>query len=128
MQPNLPLLIKCAILPRFSYGANKQEAPKEYELKVKGMRHLANTKEDFIKQVTLDLPLTSLTSDVRINLVKKLKENPGTALLTINVLDYTNKLSVEFISTKFKVSLDQEMLNYLNSVSIGCSFTPTLSF
>lgn len=128
MQPNLPLLIKCAILPRFSFGANKQEAPKEYELKIKGMRHLANTKEDFIKQVTLDLPVTSLTSDVRKNLVKRLKENPGTAVLTVNVLDYTNKLSVEFVSTKFKVSLDQEMLNYLNSVSIGCSFTPTLSF
>jgi len=128
MQPNLPLLIKCAVLPRYGFNANKQEPPKEYELRIRGIRHLANTKEDFIKQLTIEIPILALTSDVRKGLVHLFKENKGNTVVIVNVLDYVNKLSVDFVSTKYKISLNQELLDYLDSVSIRYSFTPTLSF
>jgi DNA polymerase-3 subunit alpha len=128
MQPNLPLLIKGAIMPKFSYDIGKSEAPKNFEFKIKGIRHLANTREDFIRQITFNIPINLLTADLRKKFVNKIKENPGNTMVIVNILDYKNKISVEYFSKKYKVSLNQELLDYLDSLSIGYTFTPTLSF
>ncbi|OFY39446.1 MAG: DNA polymerase III subunit alpha [Bacteroidetes bacterium GWF2_40_14] len=129
-QQNLPLLLKCTIAPKYGFGAAKQEAAKnvDYELKIKSIRHLANTKEDFIKQITINIPIRALDSNFRKELIGRFKEHKGNTMVIIKALDYENQLAVEFFSTKFKVSLNKELFGYLDSVPLEYSFTPALSF
>jgi DNA polymerase-3 subunit alpha len=129
-QQNLPLLLKCAIAPKFGYDAAKQEGAKnvDYELKIKSIRHLANTKEDFIKQITINIPIRELNGGLRKELTNRFKENKGSTAVIIKALDYENQLAVEFFSTKYKVSLTNDLFGYLDSIPLEYSFTPTLSF
>jgi len=130
IQQNLPLLLKCVVAPKFGYGAAKQEAAKnvDYELKIKSVRLLANTKEDFIKQITISIPIRSLNSGFRKELMSRFAENKGSTAVIIRAVDYENQLVVEFFSTKYKISLNNEFFNYLKSIPLDYSFTPTLSF
>lgn len=130
IQQNLPLLLKCSISPKFGFGAVKQEVAKsvDYELKIKSIRHLANTKEDFIKQITINIPIRGLNGNFRKELMNRFKENKGSTAVIIKALDYENHLAVEFFSTKFKISPNKDLFNYLDSIPLEYSFTPTLSF
>lgn len=92
------------------------------------MRHLANTKEDFVRSVTINIPLEGLTSSLRKGLISNFKENKGNTAVIINVLDYKNRLNAEFVSSKYKISLNLSLLSYLEKEGLEFSFTPTLSF
>jgi len=130
MQPNLPLILKCSISPRFGFSsASKEEAKSvDYELKVKRIRHLANTKEEFIKEITLNVPVKMVTPGFRNELLKVIKQNKGKTTLTIKFLDYDNRIAVEFFSTKYMVSLNTDLLSYLELRNVNVSFVPSLSF
>lgn len=130
LQPNLPLIIKCAINPRFGYAsANKDDGKSvDYELKIKRIRHLANTKEDFVRDITIDIPVKMITPGFRGELVKKLKENKGKTSLIIKLVDFDNQVAVELISTKYQISLNNDLLDYFNSRGISFRFVPSLSF
>ena len=130
LQPNMPLLIKCSLMQRYGFGSSKPEAEKNNEaiLRIKSMRHLANTKDDFIRDITIKIPIDGLNSQVRKGLTSQFKENKGSTTVIINVLDYNNKMSVEFVSTKYKISLNPPLINYLEKEGIDFSFTPTLGF
>jgi hypothetical protein len=66
---NLPLIIKVLqSAPGFGSSASeKRDDAKsvDYELKVKKIRHLANTKEDFIKELTINIPVKMVTPGFR---------------------------------------------------------------
>lgn len=132
-QQGIPLLVKCQITTRFPVF-QKQDSPEnaeanvEYILKIRSMRHLANTREDFIRQLKLNIEVSQLDSYLRKNLVKKLKENRGKTTLFVNVADVKNQISVEFFSKKFQISLNQQLLDFFSDNGLRYSFTPTLSF
>ncbi len=134
MQPNIPLLIKCTISPRFGGYARqngkdgKEDKNVEYELKVKRIRHLGNTKEDFVKDITLNIPVKAVNPRFRRNLQSMLKRHKGKAAVIIKFLDFENKIAVEYISTKYKVALDPDLLDYFESASVSYSFVPSLGF
>lgn len=130
IQLNLPLIIRCVIAPRFGGAQQKDEGQSgvEYELKVKKIRHLANTKEEFIRELTLNLPVKSINKELRQELVKRLKKNKGSVALLVKFLDFEQKIAVEFVSTKFKVALNNDLLEYLDTEQISYSFVPSLSF
>ncbi len=131
-QVNLPLLLKCVIQPKFGFGGNKNgdqaQKPMDYELKIKSIRHLANTKEDFIRQITLNVPIKRIDKYFRKSLVDALKHHKGPATVVIKALDYENQIAVEFFSTKYSITVSKELIEYLENNSIDYSFTPTLSF
>ena len=128
-QQNIPLLIKTVISPRFGYGGAKPDKqPTEYELKIKNIRHLANTKEDFIKEFMVTIPVKSIDGNFRKEFVKKLRENKGSTALVIKLADYEKRLAVEFFSAKYQVSLNRGFLDYLNSIPVEYSFNPRMVF
>ena len=129
-QQNIPVLLKVSISPRFGFSAAKQEnnQPVEYELKIKNIRHLANTKEDFIKEFTVNIPVKSVNGNFRKELVKKLKEHKGSTALVVKFLDYDKQLAVEFFSIKYQISLNRGFLEYLDSALIEYSFSPKMTF
>ncbi len=130
LQLNLPLLVKCAILPRFGYQSQKNDdaKPVDYELKIKRIRHLANTKEDFIKEITINIPVKKITRQFREELLAMLKANKGTTTLIVKFLDYDNKISADFYSSKYQVSINNGLLEFFESGGISFNFVPSLSF
>lgn len=130
MQPNLPLLIKCSLSPRFGFNRPNAEGskPVDYELKVKRIRHLANTKEEFVREITLNVPVKMVNPSFRQEFLEKIKQNKGKTTLIINFLDFENKIAVELLSEKYRVSLNPDLMDYFNSKEINCLFVPSLGF
>ena len=114
------LFVKCAIMPRlYSKPAdNDQEkkeenTPVECDLKIRKITLLANTKDEFIKSMTLVFPVEKVDKEFRKNLLKALKANKGKKQLNLNILDYTNQLAVEFFSRKYKIDVTPELLDFI---------------
>lgn len=131
--PNTPILMKVAVLPKYGYmnqNANQDDAnkPVDCELKIKSMRLLANTKEDFIRSITLNIPALRIDKQFRKDMVTALKENKGNTRVILKVLDYESQISAEFFSSKYSVALTGDFFSYLESEGIDWSVTPSLSF
>ena len=121
------LFVKCAIMPRL-YGkpADKDEqekkeenTPVECDLKIRKITLLANTKDEFIKSMTLVLPVEKVDKEFRKNLLKALKANKGKKQLNLNVLDYTNQRAVEFFSRKYKIDVTPDFVDYIEHNNIN---------
>lgn len=130
MQPNLPLLIKCSIGPRYGFGRSNSEdsKPVDYELKVKRIRHLANTKEEFIREITVKIPVKMVNAHFRAEFLGKIKENKGRTNLIIKFLDFDNKIALDFLSEKYRVSLNADLMDYFHNRGIHCLIVPSLGF
>ena len=113
------IMFKCQIMPKFGFGKEEEKGPDgkplpvECELKIRKMTMLANTKEQFIKRLTISVPIRKITPQFRSELIKVLKSNKGKKGLSINLLDFDHGYSVEHISRKFKVDVNQELLDFL---------------
>ena len=112
------LFMKCAIMPRI-YGKPQDEenkentTPVECDLKIRKITLLANTKEEFIKSFTINLPVTKVDKEFRKELLKTIKSNKGKKALSIKALDYQNQISVEFFSRKYKIDVNQDLIDFL---------------
>ena len=91
------------------------------------MTLLANTKEEFIKSLTINLPVKRITPEFRKELLKQLKEHKGKKMLSLNVLDYENKISVEFFSRKFKVDVNPGLIDFLEHNNLECKVQAEVS-
>ena len=113
------LMFKCQIMPRFGFGKEEEKGPDgkplpvECELKMRKITLLANTKEEFIKKLTINVPVKRLSPVFRKDLLKELKEHKGKKMLALNLLDYEKGYSVEFFSRKFKVDVNPGLLDFL---------------
>ena len=112
------LFIKCAIMPRI-YGKPQDEenkeniGPVECDLKIRKITLLANTKEEFIKSFTINLPVTKVDKEFRKELLKMLKANKGRKALSLKALDYQNQIAVEFFSRKYKIDINADLIDFI---------------
>jgi DNA polymerase-3 subunit alpha len=115
------IMFKCQIMPKFGFGKEEEKGPDgkplpvECELKIRKMTMLANTKEEFIRKLTINIPIKKLSPDFRKDLLKALKGNKGKKGLSINLIDYEHGYSVEHISRKFKVDVNPDLLDFLTA-------------
>jgi DNA polymerase-3 subunit alpha len=128
--PGTPLLIKVAVLQKYGFQQNGDDPAKQVdcELKVRSMRLLANTREDFIKSISLTLPVTMVDRNFRKELLAKLRDNKGSTRIVVKVLDYESQISVEFVSIKYSIALTDSLLEYFDQQGLEWSIAPTLSF
>ncbi len=121
LQDGHALFMKCAIMPRFG-GFSKQDenrkegekpSPVECELRIRKITLLANTKDDFIKDFTVNIPVKKINKAFRKELVSKLKEHKGKKLLSLKVLDYENQIAVNFFSKKYKIDVNPDFIDFL---------------
>jgi DNA polymerase-3 subunit alpha len=129
--PNTPILMKVAIMQKYGYMNQNQDdvnKPVDCELKIKSMRLLSNTKEDFIRSITLNIPALRIDKQFRKDMVTAFKENKGSTRVIIKVLDYESQISAEFFSSKYLVALTDDFFSYLSNEGIEWSVAPTLSF
>ena len=121
------LFVKCAIMPKIyskpadkDNPANKENAsPVECELKIRKITLLANTKDEFIKSFTINLPTDKIDKKFNKDLLKAIKANKGKKMLSINVLDYEHQIAVEFFSRKYKIDVTPEFIDFVEHYNLN---------
>jgi hypothetical protein len=91
------------------------------------MTLLANTKDEFIKELVINVPVKRINPEFRKELLKQLKEHKGNKMLSLNVLDYENKISVEFFSRKHKIDVNPGFLEFLERNNMECKVQAEVS-
>lgn len=132
MQEGMPLLVKCTVLPKFGFQAARKAAENgdkiEFELKIAAMTLLANTRDSFVKEIRINLPVSKIDDHFRTSLKKAVKDSEGKSSLVLNVLDYANNVNVEFFSKKYYVAPTQQLLGFLSSSEIDYSIEKNIMF
>lgn len=136
MEEGTAVFMKCSIVPRFFARKDNAEAPRpgeppapvECELKIRKTTLLANTKDDFIRELVINLPVTRLNKEFRKDLMKHLKASKGKKMLVVKALDYENRIAVEFVSRKVKVDVSNELIDYLREHDIDHSVVSEIAF
>ncbi|MFP4366275.1 MAG: DNA polymerase III subunit alpha [Bacteroidales bacterium] len=103
-----PLLIKGKVQSKY-YNED------ELEFKVKSMSLLANAKEDMIKSISLDIPLSFINQDNINNLDQLAEKNKGDVLLKFRVIEREENIVVNMFSRSKKISLSKEVMNFLDN-------------
>lgn len=102
-----PLLIKGRIQPKF-YNED------ELELKVKNMSLLADAREDLIKSISLDIPLSMINGEMIDKLGEITDNNKGDVTIKFRVVDREDNLAVSMFSRTKRISLTKEVMNFLD--------------
>ena len=76
------LLIKCVPRKRFAKEGEKDS----FDLKIAGMGFLSDTKERYIREFHVVMPLDRITPDLRKSLAKEFRRHKGTVRLYVDVL------------------------------------------
>ena len=123
MQVGLPLLIKFSIKPKYGLFAAREAVFKgehvEFEMRVKNITLLSNSKENFVKGISINIPLSEINREFNEEFVKECRKNKGNILLTLNVKDFTNQINVEYISAKVKIDVTNDLLKYLDDKNLS---------
>jgi len=118
-QVHTPLLVKCAVRQRFR---KRDDAAQEdnYELRIVGMVLLSNTKDDFIKELHVAMPLSAATPELRSALVKELKHHKGKARFFVDLSFEHDGIDdqLSLISRKFSVAPSYELFDFLEKKNL----------
>lgn len=130
MQEGNILYIKFALVPPYIKNDDKQEKPKVLpcKLRIRRVALLANTKEEFVKGISVTIPVTRFNADFNKALVNALKSNKGEKTLNLHVIDYVNKMQVKFFSRKFKVDITEDFITFLQLNSLDYKVNMDLKF
>ncbi|GHV16552.1 DNA-directed DNA polymerase [Bacteroidia bacterium] len=105
-RPGLYVFIKGRVQGR-RFDAN------QIELKIQSIQLLPDIKDNLIEKLTITLPLHDMNTQMIEELSTLTKNNPGNSLLYFEVVDGEKNMKVELFSRNFKISVKQELIDYL---------------
>ena len=118
-QVHTALLIKVSTKQRFR---KKDDAGNEdmYELRILNMALLSNTKDDYIKEFHIEIPLESSTPELRSALVKELKKHKGSARLYVDLNFRHDGIDdrLTLFSKKYTLSPGYELYAFLDKKNL----------
>ncbi len=104
------LFIKAKIQPRFGKD--------ELEAKVLSIHLLPNIREELVQNVTVKLPVETVTLDL-IGAIKNVaKRNPGSTGLRLKLLDAEARVALDLFSRNYRINLSNDVLSFLNDNGI----------
>ncbi len=83
-----------------------------YEFKVSLIELLSEVRKNYIKSITVNLPLDKLNEDIIRQIETIAKNNTGKALLKFNVFDPENNMQIKMFSRTVRVELTESFLNF----------------
>ncbi len=83
-----------------------------YEFKVNSIELLNDVRSSYVKSITVNLPLASLSERMVKTLENLVIDNKGKALLKFNVYDPENNMYIEMFSRTAKVNPSDKFLNF----------------
>ena len=119
MQVNSALLIKCSVKQRFR-KKDDDGSGDMYELRILNMALLSNTKDDYIKEFHVEMPLGAATPELRAALLKECRRHKGKARLYVDLLFTHDGIEdrLELFSKKFSVSPCYEIIDFLDNKNL----------
>lgn len=85
------------------------------EFRITGIELLSEVRKNYVKSITLNMPVMELTSEMVERLEKMTMNNKGKVLLKFNIYDPESNMNIQMFSRTVKIELTDEMLNFLNS-------------
>jgi DNA-directed DNA polymerase III (polc) len=121
------VLIKCAVKLRFK--ANKEGEEDKYELRIVNMTLLSNTKDEYIREFHIALPLQRADQAFRKELLKTLRQYKGKARLFLDMeFDFEGEHQrLSMFSKKYSVSPCYELFDWLASRGLPYSIVKDIS-
>ena len=125
LQPHKYLLIK--VQPKARYrqldekengkgsGKDKTLVISSYTQKIVAMALLDNTRDAYIKELVINIPVEIISETFRKEFKKVISKHKGKAKLTFNIIDSKNRINTEFVSTKHSIMVDDEIISYLEN-------------
>ncbi len=106
-KPGLFILVKGAVKQRFN--------SETYEFKISGIELLSEVRKNYIKTVTLNLPLNKLDEAVIAEIERMAKNNKGKSLLKFNVYDPDSNMNIQMFSRTSKINFSDEFLTFFEN-------------
>ena len=103
------ILVRGAVKPRFN--------SETYEYKISGIELLSEVRKNYIKTVTLNVPLYKLNEAVIAEIEKMAKNNKGKSLLKFNVYDPDTNMNIHMFSRTSKINFSDEFLTFFENDS-----------
>ena len=119
-QVHTPVLLKCTVKPRFRKRDDAAAEETTYELRIQSMVLLSNTRDDFVKEVHIALPLSAVTPALSSALVKAFRHHKGKARLYVD-LSFTHDGEEDMLSLfsrKFSLTPSYELFAFLDKNNI----------
>ena len=119
MQVHAALLVKCTTKPRFR-KKDDNASEDSYELRIQNMMLLSNTKDEFFKELHVEIPLDAATPELRSALLKEIKQHKGNARFFLDVLFQHDGIDdrLSLISKKYNVAPGYELYNFLEKKNL----------
>ncbi len=116
-QEGVPLYIKGKVTER-KWGKKGTDEPLPLIFNVSNIDLLASIKEKMVKKITIKLDIEDLDNDV-INKIKEIiTNNEGSTELNFMITDRSKNLNLSMFSRDYKIDLNNDVLNFLNSYKI----------
>jgi len=114
------ILMHCVSKKRYMGKDADPAKPEEYQLKIVGITLLSSTKDDFIKEVHIIVPIEKCTDELRAGLQKEFKRHKGAARLFIDVaFTHDGKHDiVSMFSKNIKLSPSFELFDYFERMGL----------
>jgi hypothetical protein len=96
-------------------GKDKTLVISSYTQKIVAMALLDNTRDAYIKELVINIPVEIISETFRKEFKKVISKHKGKAKLTFNIIDSKNRINTEFISTKHSIMVDDEIISYLEN-------------
>jgi len=93
-------------------GVRQRYNSEYYEFKVSQIELLSEVRKNYIKSITLNLPLNKINESVIEGIEKMIKNNKGKTLLKFNVYDVENNMNVQMFSRTTKINLTDSFLKF----------------
>ena len=109
------LLLKCVTRPRFR--KKDDAAPGDaWELRIQNMVLLSNTRDEFIKEFHIELPLDASTPQLRKDLLKEVRHRKGAARLYLDLTFPHDGIEdqLSLFSRKYTVAPDYDLYAFLD--------------
>ena len=89
----------------------------EFEPHITSIELLSEAREKLFNKLTINVRLQDLNAFVVDELVGLVEKKKGSKLLYLNIVNPEDQHQIKLFSRKFRIDIDEEMLNYLNNAT-----------
>ncbi|MFW5773932.1 MAG: hypothetical protein ACOCWD_04545, partial [Tangfeifania sp.] len=83
-----------------------------YEFKASQIELLSEARKNYVKSVTVNIPLDKINESIISEIEKLAQNNKGSALLKFNVYDPENNMFINLFSRSKRINLSDGFLHY----------------
>ena len=87
----------------------------QHEFKISSIQLLPDVKDTLLEKLTIQMPLTELTTESVADLTALLKNNSGNTLLYFHIYGDEPHLNLELFSRQSKITVTSELVDYLKT-------------